>query len=44
MRRRYTECRLRAAASAMLLADLDAQTVDFVPNFDASVVREMPVD
>lgn len=36
--RRYTECRLQAAASAMLLSDLDADTVDFIPNFDASVV------
>lgn len=35
---RYTECRLQAAASAMLLSDLDADTVDFAPNFDASVV------
>ncbi|KAL4439020.1 hypothetical protein ABPG77_006957 [Micractinium sp. CCAP 211/92] len=34
---RYTECRLQAAASAMLLADLEADTVDFAPNFDASV-------
>jgi hypothetical protein len=35
---RYTECRLRHAASAMLLADLEMSTVDFIPNFDASVV------
>ncbi|EFN51479.1 hypothetical protein CHLNCDRAFT_56398 [Chlorella variabilis] len=34
---RYTECRLQAVASAMLLADLEADTVDFMPNFDASV-------
>ncbi|PRW61571.1 DNA gyrase subunit A [Chlorella sorokiniana] len=34
---RYTECRLQSVASAMLLADLEAATVDWVPNFDASV-------
>ncbi|KAK1280975.1 hypothetical protein QJS04_geneDACA015129 [Acorus gramineus] len=33
---RYTECRLEALTEAMLLADLDQNTVDFVPNFDAS--------
>nr|XP_027114281.1 DNA gyrase subunit A, chloroplastic/mitochondrial-like [Coffea arabica] len=33
---RYTECRLEALAEAMLLADLDQDTVDFVPNFDNS--------
>ncbi|KAG8391058.1 hypothetical protein BUALT_Bualt01G0148400 [Buddleja alternifolia] len=33
---RYTECRLEALAEAMLLADLDLDTVDFVPNFDNS--------
>ncbi|XP_022864165.1 DNA gyrase subunit A, chloroplastic/mitochondrial [Olea europaea var. sylvestris] len=33
---RYTECRLRALTEAMLLADLDQDTVDFVPNFDNS--------
>lgn len=38
MQCRYTECRLQAVASAMLLADLEADTVDFMPNFDASVV------
>ena len=36
---RYTECRLQSVASAMLLADLEAATVDWVPNFDASMVR-----
>jgi hypothetical protein len=36
---RYTECRLRPLASDALLADLDADTVDFVPTFDASQVR-----
>ena len=35
---RYTECRLQHLSSAMLLADLDADTVAFGPNFDASVV------
>ena len=30
---RYTECRLQRVASSML-ADLDKETVDFVPNFD----------
>ena len=35
---RYTECKLQAATSAMLLADLESDTVDFAPNFDASVV------
>ncbi|CAI9765059.1 unnamed protein product [Fraxinus pennsylvanica] len=33
---RYTECRLRALTEAMLLSDLDQDTVDFVPNFDNS--------
>ncbi|XP_059649334.1 DNA gyrase subunit A, chloroplastic/mitochondrial isoform X2 [Cornus florida] len=33
---RYTECRLEALTEAMLLADLDQDTVDFVPNFDNS--------
>ncbi|WCJ19142.1 DNA GYRASE A [Euphorbia peplus] len=33
---RYTECRLEALAEAVLLADLDLDTVDFVPNFDSS--------
>ena len=36
---RYTECRLAAVASAMLLEDLAAGTVDFIPNFDSSTVR-----
>ncbi|XP_028782026.1 DNA gyrase subunit A, chloroplastic/mitochondrial [Neltuma alba] len=31
---RYTECRLEALTEAMLLADLEQDTVDFVPNFD----------
>jgi hypothetical protein len=35
---RYTECRLQALAADALLADLDADTVDFAPNFDASQV------
>jgi len=30
---RYTECRLQRVAASML-ADLDKETVDFVPNFD----------
>ncbi|XP_074567804.1 putative DNA gyrase subunit A, chloroplastic/mitochondrial [Curcuma longa] len=33
---RYTECRLEALTEAMLLTDLDLNTVDFVPNFDNS--------
>jgi DNA gyrase subunit A len=32
---RYTECRLSAIATE-LLRDIDAQTVDFVPNYDES--------
>ncbi|XP_057800234.1 DNA gyrase subunit A, chloroplastic/mitochondrial-like isoform X2 [Salvia miltiorrhiza] len=32
----YTECRLEALTEAMLLADLEQDTVDFVPNFDNS--------
>jgi hypothetical protein len=36
---RYTECRLRPVSEDMLLADLDADTVNFAPNFDSSVVR-----
>lgn len=35
---RYTECRLASAAEDMLLDDLDANTVDFAPTFDASQV------
>ncbi|MCC6220938.1 MAG: DNA gyrase subunit A [Deltaproteobacteria bacterium] len=37
---RYTECRLKALAE-LKLADIDKDTVDFVPNFDESV--EEPV-
>ncbi|KAF8009652.1 hypothetical protein BT93_J0611 [Corymbia citriodora subsp. variegata] len=33
---RYTECRLEALTEAVLLADIDQDTVDFVPNFDNS--------
>ncbi|KAI9126508.1 hypothetical protein K1719_002104 [Acacia pycnantha] len=33
---RYTECRLHALTEAMLLADLEQDTVDFVSNFDDS--------
>jgi DNA gyrase subunit A len=36
---RYTECRLQAVSSAVLLADLEFDTVDFTPNFDGSQVR-----
>src|SRR5580693_8645217 len=32
---RYTECRLTEAAMAMV-ADIDEETVDFVPNYDGS--------
>ncbi len=38
---RYTECRLQPLSAAALLADLDSNTVDFAPNFDAS--QEEPV-
>ena len=33
---RYTECRLRGFAEAMLLADIDADAVDFAETFDGS--------
>ncbi|THU67351.1 hypothetical protein C4D60_Mb05t23750 [Musa balbisiana] len=33
---RYTECRLEAVTEAMLLTDLELNTVDFIPNFDNS--------
>lgn len=33
---RYTECRLEELSEAMLLEDLELDTVDFVPNFDGS--------
>ncbi len=33
---RYTECRLRALSREALLMDIDAETVDFIPNFDGS--------
>ncbi|EIE20608.1 DNA gyrase, A subunit [Coccomyxa subellipsoidea C-169] len=33
---RYTECRLQAVSSAVMLADLAYDTVDFAPNFDNS--------
>lgn len=36
---RYTECRLMPLAAASLLEDLDSETVNFLPNFDASTVR-----
>lgn len=36
---RYTECRLQSVSSAVLLADLEYDTVDFAPNFDGSQVR-----
>jgi DNA gyrase subunit A len=35
---RYTECRLASAAEELLLADLEADTVDFATTFDASQV------
>ncbi|XP_026399138.1 DNA gyrase subunit A, chloroplastic/mitochondrial-like [Papaver somniferum] len=34
---RYTECRLEALTEAMLLSDLEQNTVDFEPNFDNSL-------
>ena len=36
---RYTECRLQHFSTATFLTDLDSDTVDFLPNFDASQVR-----
>ncbi|KAJ4847344.1 hypothetical protein Tsubulata_026787 [Turnera subulata] len=33
---RYTECRLEGLTEAVLLSDLELNTVDFVPNFDNS--------
>jgi DNA gyrase subunit A len=33
---RYTECRLQALSSHALLQDIEAETVDFVDNFDGS--------
>jgi DNA gyrase subunit A len=36
---RYTECRLQAYANDTMLADLDTNTVNFVQNFDASVME-----
>eukprot|EP00208_Stichococcus_sp_RCC1054_P004249 CAMPEP_0206139348 /NCGR_PEP_ID=MMETSP1473-20131121/5552_1 /ASSEMBLY_ACC=CAM_ASM_001109 /TAXON_ID=1461547 /ORGANISM="Stichococcus sp, Strain RCC1054" /LENGTH=919 /DNA_ID=CAMNT_0053533103 /DNA_START=196 /DNA_END=2955 /DNA_ORIENTATION=- len=33
---RYTECRLDALSSAMLLADLDTHVIQYTPNFDES--------
>ena len=35
---RYTECRLQHFSSATFLTDLDSDTVNFLPNFDASQV------
>ena len=35
---RYTECRLKRIAGA-LMADIDKETVDFVPNYDESTVE-----
>ena len=35
---RYTECRLEAFSMANYLADLEADTVDYAPNFDNSQV------
>ncbi len=37
---RYTECRLQPFASDSLLADLDADAIDCIPNFDGSQVRD----
>ncbi|MGI0481299.1 DNA topoisomerase (ATP-hydrolyzing) subunit A [Geminocystis sp. CENA526] len=33
---RYTECRLQALATSGLLQDIEAETVDFIDNFDGS--------
>lgn len=41
---RYTECRLQAVSSAVMLADLAYDTVDFAPNFDNSQVRTSPLE
>ena len=40
---RYTECRLQHFSSATFLADLDSDTVDFTPNFDASQVSHLSI-
>ena len=37
---RYTESRHRPASAASLLADIDSDTVDFVPNYDESTSQE----
>ena len=34
---RYTEVRMEPAGSSELLADLDKETVDFVPNYDETL-------
>ena len=39
---RYTECRLSRIA-AELLADIDSETVDFVPNYDGKAEQEPAV-
>ena len=39
---RYTECRLQAFASAVLLADLEYDTVDMAPTFDGSQASPDP--
>jgi DNA gyrase subunit A len=33
---RYTECRLRAITTDAMLQDIEAETVDFIPNYDGS--------
>lgn len=33
---RYTECRLRPITTDALLRDIEAETVDFIPNYDGS--------
>ncbi len=33
---RYTECRLRSITTEGLLQDIEAETVDFIPNYDGS--------
>ena len=38
---RYTESKLQAISSAMLLDHLEEDTVDFVDTFDASHVRNI---
>jgi DNA gyrase subunit A len=37
---RYTECRMASAATSFSMADIDKDTVDFQPNYDATTELE----